>query len=134
MNSPNSRNISIAAPVSKEFGTILTPEALQFVEDLCVRFEGRRQELLSRRQAVQARIDKGALPDFLPETASIRNDDWRVSPVPALPPVPAPPGFWLTGSPGGGGRGRRIDQPELRTRTRGLQLSSMTHGDYVVVA
>lgn len=83
MNSANARNINITAPVSDEFNTILTPAALQFVEDLSARFESRRQELLSRRQAVQARIDKGELPDFLPETEPIRNGDWRVAPVPA---------------------------------------------------
>jgi malate synthase len=83
MNSTNARNISITAPVSETFSTILTPEALQFIENLSVRFDGRRQELLARRQAVQARIDKGELPDFLPETEQIRNGDWRVAPVPA---------------------------------------------------
>jgi hypothetical protein len=32
---------------------------------------------------VQAQFDGGALPDFLPETASVRSGDWRVAPLPA---------------------------------------------------
>ena len=32
---------------------------------------------------MQAQFDGGALPDFLPETASVRSGDWRVAPLPA---------------------------------------------------
>jgi len=34
-------------------------------------------------EARQARIDAGELPDFLPETASVREGDWQIAPVPA---------------------------------------------------
>ncbi|CAD7846447.1 MAG: Malate synthase (EC 2.3.3.9) [Olavius algarvensis Delta 4 endosymbiont] len=83
MSSATSRNLSITAPVSGDFETILTPAALDFIADLCARFDGRRQELLARRQSVQADIDQGKLPDFLPETKHIRDGDWRIAPVPA---------------------------------------------------
>jgi malate synthase len=36
-----------------------------------------------RRETVQARIDAGELPDFLPATTEIRAGDWRIAPVPA---------------------------------------------------
>ena len=49
---------------------------------LHARFNGRRLELLARRQSRQAALDAGGLPDFLPETAAIRSGDWRVAPVP----------------------------------------------------
>jgi malate synthase len=39
-------------------------------------------ELLRVREARQARIDAGELPDFLPETAAVRAGDWRVGPIP----------------------------------------------------
>ena len=40
--------------------------------------------LLQLREARQAAIDSGELPDFLPDTAAIRDDrSWRVAPVPA---------------------------------------------------
>lgn len=83
MHSATSRKLSITAPVTDEFGTILTPAALDFVADLCARFDDRRQELLARRQSVQADIDQGKLPDFLSETKHIRDGDWRIAPVPA---------------------------------------------------
>jgi malate synthase len=61
---------------------ILTPEALAFVGELHRRFEPRRLDLLAARAERQARLDAGELPDFLPETRDIREDDWRVATVP----------------------------------------------------
>src|SRR6266436_3666929 len=61
---------------------ILTPEARAFLSKLAARFEPRRQELLARRRTVQQDIDNGKLPDFLPETAGIRQRDWTVAPIP----------------------------------------------------
>ena len=62
--------------------SVLTPEARAFLSKLAAKFESRRQELLARRQTVQEEIDHGKLPDFLPETAAIRQGDWRVAPIP----------------------------------------------------
>src|SRR5437660_51566 len=61
---------------------ILTSEARAFLSKLAARFEPRRQELLARRRTVQQDIDNGKLPDFLPETAGIRQSDWKVAPIP----------------------------------------------------
>jgi malate synthase len=61
---------------------ILTTEATAFLLKLGENFESRRQELLARRRQVQQEIDKGKLPDFLPETAVIREADWKVAPIP----------------------------------------------------
>jgi malate synthase len=61
---------------------ILTPEAVSFVAALCRRFEGTRQELLSRRQQRQREIEDGRMPDFLPETAAAREGKWTVAPIP----------------------------------------------------
>ena len=79
--SPN--NIEITVPVSAEFATILTPDALAFVATLARTFAARREELLGRRVQRQVAIDAGQLPDFLPETASIRQGDWTIAPEPA---------------------------------------------------
>ncbi|MCB1767896.1 MAG: malate synthase A, partial [Candidatus Competibacteraceae bacterium] len=62
---------------------IITPQAMRLVTELQQRFNPRRLELLAARQKRQAAIDAGALPDFLPDTAAIRNADWRIAPVPA---------------------------------------------------
>ncbi|MDW8311787.1 MAG: malate synthase A, partial [Burkholderiales bacterium] len=62
---------------------ILTPEALAFVARLHREFEPRRKALLAARAERAKRIDAGERPDFLPETAHIRNDpSWRIAPLP----------------------------------------------------
>ena len=60
---------------SPKTSPLLSAEGLAFVADLERRFGERRRELLERRRA-----KKGF--DFLPETASVRAGDWRISPVP----------------------------------------------------
>src|SRR5881394_1334692 len=67
---------------SPEFATILTPEALAFVEKLERKFGARRHELLARRAARQKEFDAGKLPDFLAETREIRASEWRVASQP----------------------------------------------------
>jgi len=79
---PLVQGVSINAKITPEFETILTPEALAFVAKLHRAFNGRRKELLDARQARQARLDAGEMPDFLPETKEIRESDWTVAPLP----------------------------------------------------
>src|SRR3954469_3809909 len=67
---------------SPEFATILTPEALAFVEKLERKFGARRHELLARRAARQKEFDAGRLPDFLPETKEIRASNWKIAAQP----------------------------------------------------
>ena len=74
--------IDITAPIDGEFATILTPEAVRFAVDLHRAFNARRQELLAAREKRQKQFDAGQLPDFLPETESVRKSDWRVAPLP----------------------------------------------------
>ena len=62
--------------------SVLTPEARAFLVKLAERFESRRQELLARRKTVQQEINQGKFPHFLPETAAIRQGDWKVAPIP----------------------------------------------------
>ena len=74
--------IQINAPISAEFATILTPDALALVAKLHRAFEPRRRELLNARIARQVRIDAGETPDFLPETKHIRDGKWKIAPLP----------------------------------------------------
>ncbi|MFL6653330.1 MAG: malate synthase A [Sulfurifustis sp.] len=74
--------IEIKAKVEPEFTQILTPEALAFVAKLHRAFEPRRQELLKRRAERQKELDAGKRPDFLPETKSVRDGDWKIAPIP----------------------------------------------------
>lgn len=62
--------------------TILTPAATKFLQALVVEFRPQQQELLARRQLRQARIDQGQLPDFDPDTADIRQSEWRIASLP----------------------------------------------------
>src|SRR5436853_1092512 len=79
---PSSRDISVLGRVSAEFAEILTGEALDFIANLHRHFEPRRQDLLARRAARQKEFDGGKRPDFLPETKSIRESEWRIAAQP----------------------------------------------------
>ena len=61
---------------------ILSAEALAFLADMHRRFNRQRLELLKRRAERQKLLDAGQLPDFLPETKSVRDGDWKVAPIP----------------------------------------------------
>src|SRR5258706_16418720 len=65
------------------FDRILTPAALGFVAHLARKYEGRRRDLMKARIERQVRLDAGETLGFLPETRSIREAQWTISPVPA---------------------------------------------------
>ena len=78
------QGVSISGVVNDSNKKILTKDAIAFVALLHRSFNTRRKELLQRRVIRQAELDKGVLPDFLPETKHIRDDaTWR-----AAPPAP----------------------------------------------
>jgi malate synthase len=74
--------VQVLGRMGPGFSEILTPEALDFVAKLHRTFEGRRQELLAKRQTRQAQFDAGVMPGFLPETRQIRESEWTVAPQP----------------------------------------------------
>ena len=82
MSAPLPQGVAISAAVTAAFAEILSPEALSFVAKLHRKFESRRQELLAARAARQKEFDQGKLPDFLPQTKSVRESDWVVAPQP----------------------------------------------------
>ncbi|MBK4215897.1 malate synthase A [Paracoccus caeni] len=61
---------------------VLTAEALNFVAELQARFGLRLHALMVARQRRQERIDRGELPDYLPETTEIRKGIWQAAPLP----------------------------------------------------
>ncbi|KAF5896254.1 malate synthase, glyoxysomal-like, partial [Clarias magur] len=67
-----------------EFETLFTPQALQFLADLCSRFQPEVDKVLKMRILRKVQLDLSEeLPGFLEDTAHIRNDpSWKVSPVP----------------------------------------------------
>jgi malate synthase len=83
MSTPLPAGMQINGTVRAEYTAILSFEALSFIADLHRTFASRRRELLAARVARAARLDAGERPDFLAETASVREGDWRVAPIPA---------------------------------------------------
>jgi malate synthase len=73
----------ITGTMRARYREILSDDALAFLTELHRRFDGTRQELLKARAERQKRFDAGELPDFLPDTRHIRDDDnWKVAPIP----------------------------------------------------
>lgn len=79
----NRAGLNIKAPLNADYDTILTEQACSLLVELTRQFRPRLNELLATRQATQLRYDAGELPDFLPQTADIRQSDWQVAPIPA---------------------------------------------------
>ena len=68
--------------VSGEMLEILTPEALHFLELLEERFGETRRQLLAKRQSRNEELKPGRRLDFLPETQTVRDGTWQISPLP----------------------------------------------------
>ena len=75
--------VEINAKSTGRHDEILSAEALAFIAGLHRRFNRRRLELLVRRLGRQEDFDAGKVPDFLPETKSVRDGDWTVAKIPA---------------------------------------------------
>ena len=83
MSDSFTQGIDIRGAITPDYAAILTPDAVDFLAGLAREFTARRDDLLQQREKRQAAIDAGQLPDFLPETAPIRDDlSWRVAAVP----------------------------------------------------
>jgi malate synthase len=78
--------LEITGPAGDRYDEILTPGALDLLEKLHDELADRRVELLAARRRRQAELSGGAMLDFLPATAHIREDaSWRVAaPAPGL--------------------------------------------------
>lgn len=82
LNPKESDGIRITGKITPEFAKILTPETLHFLALLSRKFESTRVESLRKREIRQKEISNGKMPDFLPETKSIRESEWKVAPIP----------------------------------------------------
>ena len=74
--------VAVSGALKPGYERILTTDALEFVAALARRFEPRRRQLLAARDERQAKLDGGALPDFIPETRKIRENDWTIAGIP----------------------------------------------------
>ena len=78
---PGTERVEITGPYGDRYDEILTPQAIDLIAALHAELGPRRSELLAARRRRQAELSGGAMLDFLPETADIREDaGWRVAP------------------------------------------------------
>jgi malate synthase len=61
---------------------VLTEGALSLLTSLCDHFATEVAELLNERGVRKSKLDAGELPDFLPQTRAIREDDWKIRGIP----------------------------------------------------
>jgi len=77
------KGVDVQANTPKPYEEILTKDALTFIADLHHRFNNKRLDLLDARADRQVRLNQGERPDFLSETAHVRDDDtWVVAETP----------------------------------------------------
>ncbi|MHB8295906.1 MAG: malate synthase A [Acidimicrobiales bacterium] len=72
--------VEITGAAGARYGEVLTGDALAFLADLHRSFEPQRRELLSARDRRYAELAAGGTFEFLEETRSVRESDWRVAP------------------------------------------------------
>lgn len=80
MEQATSQKLKIVGELTEQAKEILTPEALEFIVSLHDKFNGRRKELLEKRNERQKRLDGGEQLEFLRETEEIRQGDWTIAP------------------------------------------------------
>jgi malate synthase len=74
--------VEIRGSMRPGYEKILSHEALSFLAELERKFGAERKRLLERRAELQAKLNAGWKPDFLPETRALREADWVVAPIP----------------------------------------------------
>ncbi len=80
---PTPKGMVVTGAYADGADSVFTAEALAFVADLARTFTARRDELLAARAKVKKELDSGGFLDFLPETKTVREGDWKVAGVPA---------------------------------------------------
>src|SRR5690349_5341907 len=83
---PGTERVEITGPYGDRYDEILTPQAIDLIAALHAELGRGRPGPLAARRRRQAELSGGAMLDFLPETAEIREDaSWRVAaPAPGL--------------------------------------------------
>jgi malate synthase len=74
--------VEFTKQIESQYSKVLTQEAVSFIAQLHRRFEEERQTLLAARVTRLKDFENGGLPDFLPETRSIREGNWKVASLP----------------------------------------------------
>jgi malate synthase len=95
---PNSASlpdgVEVLRPVDGRYASVLTNEALSFVAGLQRTIGPGRERILAARAQRWQRLRAGEQPDFVSETADVRDGDWQVA---AAPPALANRRVEITG-------------------------------------
>ena len=75
--------VHVSGALKPGYERVLTYDAVCFIAECVRRFEPQRRRSIQMRSERQAKLDGGSLPDFLPETRKIRDNDWTVAGIPA---------------------------------------------------
>lgn len=82
LDRPIPHQLPIVLRDAPDVGRVLTAEAMAFLAELHARFAFRLNALMVARGRRQERIDRGEMPDYLPETKDIRQGIWEAAPIP----------------------------------------------------
>ncbi len=74
--------VTVSGPQVERSSEILTDDALEFVALLHRKFAATRDELLARRDVRRDDVARTHRLDFLPDTAHVRDGEWRVAAAP----------------------------------------------------
>jgi malate synthase len=75
--------LEVTGELRPGYADIINNDAMTLVGDLVRKFAGQLDTLFAMRHERQARWDEGELPDFLPETKSIRDTNWHIKGIPS---------------------------------------------------
>ena len=75
-------DLKLADRLRDTYESILTPDSMTFLSALFNKFDSDVDSLLAKRVERQEKWDSGEFPDFLSETATIRQADWKVAEIP----------------------------------------------------
>ncbi len=75
-------DLELVERVRGSYESILTSDALKFLNALFSKFDPQVSTLLAKRMERQEEFDLGVFPNFLEETQDVRESDWKVADVP----------------------------------------------------
>ncbi|SPY73695.1 Malate synthase A [Providencia alcalifaciens] len=75
-------DLTFTKAFSQQAKNILDTDSVGFLSFLVDEFLPRREQLLKDRVLRQKSIDSGGLPDFIMESDSIKNSDWKIQNIP----------------------------------------------------
>ena len=81
-NPQHPSELSIHAKLTPQLQQVLSPDALNFLQELVVKFAPALRQLLNTRKQRQSEYDSGSVPNFLAETKVIRSGDWKIKNIP----------------------------------------------------